>query len=229
MFIPITESKALSQLSPALEAKSLPRGAYGGAPALPAEDVETITVTTRLYARSRVSDSVVGDVARIFFTERPAIASLAPAANRMEAPATDKSSTLPVHPGAAAYLNGEEETFFEKYSDYIYIGAMLLSVLVSASAALFSRLNSSRRVRAENLIERLLDHLAAARNARTSEDLNVLQADADRILVEALRSEHARSLDANRVTALGLAMDQLRLAIRDRRVALQGAPPPSAA
>lgn len=224
VFIPITESKALAQLSPSLESMIVPRGAYGGAPAVPPEDIETINVSTRLLARSSVKDSLVGDVTRAFFAERASIAALAPLANRMEAPTTAKGSVIPVHPGAAAYLDGEEETFFEKYSDFIYIGAMLLSVFASAGAAVLSRLDSTRRQRVETLIERLLEHIAAARSAASPNDLDALQADADRILVDALQSQHSKGLDAHRVTALSLAMDQVRLAIRDRRITLERTP-----
>ena len=65
-------------------------------------------------------------------------AAMTPLANRMEEPSTDKAAPFPAHPGAVAYLDGEEETFLDKYSDFIYIGAMLLSVLASAAAALAS-------------------------------------------------------------------------------------------
>ena len=228
VFIPVTESKALAQLSPAFETVVVPRGAYGGAPALPAEDIETVAVSTRLMARSSVRDSLVGDVTRALFSERPAIAAIAPLANRMEAPATAKGSAIPVHPGAAAYLDGEEETFFEKYSDFIYIGAMLLSVLASAAAGLLSRLDSSRRMRTEALIANLLEHLASARGAHTPAELDTLEVDADRILVDALQSDNAKAFEAHRVTALGLALDQVRLAIRDRRGAIQGETYPAA-
>ena len=223
-FIPVTESKALAQGSPALETITVPRGAYGGGPTLPPEDYETVAVSTRLLARSSVRDSVVGDVTRVLFANRPAIAAIAPLANRMEAPATNKGSAIPVHPGAAAFLDGEEETFFEKYSDFIYIGAMLLSVMASAAAALISRFDTARRQQVEELIENLLEHLAAARNAQSSGDLDAIEHDSDRILSAALQSGASRALDSHRVSALGLALDQVRLAVRDRRNALEDAP-----
>ena len=34
---------------------------------------------------------------------------------------------MPVHPGAAAYLDGELKTFFDRYSDLMYWGLMLFS------------------------------------------------------------------------------------------------------
>ena len=72
-----------------------------------------------------------------------AVAAASPLANRMEEPSTEKSAAFPVHPGAAAYLDGDEESFLDKYSDLIYIGAMLMSVLASAAAALACRMTAA--------------------------------------------------------------------------------------
>jgi NMT1-like family len=221
IFIPVNEAKAMEQLAPAVEALTVPRGAYGGAPPIPASDVETIAGSVRLLARSDVRDSLVGEVARVLFTERPAIAAIAPLANRMEAPVTDRGASLPVHPGAAAYIDGDEETFLDKYSDFIYIGAMLLSVLASAAAALMSRLDSVRRLRVEDLIGQLLRLLVAVRVATTSKEIDAMEADVDRILADALAAENAPSMEAHRVTALGLALEHLRHALRDRRAQIE--------
>ena len=43
-----------------------------------------------------------------------------PAAAKIEKPNTDKDAALPAHPGAAAYIDGTERTFMDKYSDYIW-------------------------------------------------------------------------------------------------------------
>ena len=216
-FVPVLEGKALAQRSPVFEPVEVPRGAFGGATPRPAQDIQTIGVSTRLVARARVSDGTVGEMVRILFATRPLIAAAAPLANRMEPPSTDKGATLPVHPGAAAYLDGEEETFLDKYSDFIYIGAMLLSVLASAAAALASRLTAANHARSEELMQLLLEHLATAREAASSARLDELEREADTVLGQALEAGSLRHLDTHRVTALGLAIDQVRLAIRDRR------------
>ena len=216
-FVPVLEGKALAQRSPVFEPVEVPRGAFGGATPRPAQDIQTIGVSTRLVARARVSDGTVGEMVRILFATRPLIAAAAPLANRMEPPSTDKGATLPVHPGAAAYLDGEEETVLDKYSDFIYIGAMLLSVLASAAAALASRLTAANHARSEELMQLLLEHLATAREAASSARLDELEREADTVLGQALEAGSLRHLDTHRVTALGLAIDQVRLAIRDRR------------
>ena len=50
-----------------------------------------------------------------------------------EAPA-NKDASVPVHAGAAAYIDGTERTFVEKYSDYFWGGLLVFSGLGSAGA-----------------------------------------------------------------------------------------------
>ncbi len=138
VFIPIAEAKAIEQRSPSFESIEVVRGAFGGAPPKPPAAFETLGVSIRLVGK----DAVAGDVTRLMLNAKSSLAARLPGANRIEAPPTDKDAALPVHHGAAAYIDGEEETFFDKYSDFLYLGAMLISVLGSGLAALASRMNS---------------------------------------------------------------------------------------
>ena len=128
-FIPITEAKAIAQRTPNLESVEVLRGAFGGAQPKPAESFDTLGVSTRLVARRSVCNDVVAELTELMLNAKPSLAAQNPIANRIEAPSTDKGGALPVHPGALAYLGDEEQSFFDKYSDFIYIGAMLLESL----------------------------------------------------------------------------------------------------
>jgi hypothetical protein len=216
-FIPIAEAKAIAQRIPAFEPLEVPRGAFGGAIPRPAKDIQTLAVSTRLVARTDLADPVVGDITRVIFAQRPTVAANQPLANLMEAPATDKDQALPVHTGAAAFLDGDEQTFLDKYSDYIYIGAMVLSVLASAAAALASRLTSMNHVRIDEMLEKLFGILALARQAQSEEALGALEREADDVLVEAHRIGLLKTFEAHQLGALSLALNQVRFAIRDRR------------
>ena len=57
-----------------------------------------------------------------------------PIASQIEKPDTDKDAALPAHAGAAAYIDGNERTFLEKYTDYIWFAILILSGLGSAGA-----------------------------------------------------------------------------------------------
>ena len=145
------------------------RGAFGGAQPKPAEDFDTLGVSTRLVARNSVGNETAGEVTRLMLAERPAIAARIPIANRIEAPPSDKGAALPVHPGALAFLNDDEqEGFFEKYSDAFYIGAMCLSVLGTGLAAAAARLTRHTTADADKVLRRLIEITKAARSAENA-------------------------------------------------------------
>ena len=168
-------------------------------------------------ARNDLANSIVGDLTRLILAERAAAATVAPVANHIEAPETDKGGVLPTHPGAAAYLDGEEETFFDKYSDMIYIGAMIGSVLASGAATLASRMAVKGYERFDLLMEQALMIIKAGREAADAKSLARLELEIDEILTQSLAAAHMPKLDAHQLAALSLAVQQARLAISDRR------------
>ena len=220
VFIPIHESNAIAKRFPGLEATEILRGAFGGSPSRPEENIETIGATIRLVASNDLANSTAGDVTSLILANRAAAATTAPMADHIEAPETDKGGVLPTHPGAAAFLDGEEETFFEKYSDIIYIGAMVGSVLISGVAALASRMTVRGYARFDELMEQALTILKAGREATDAQELNRLELEIDEILTQSLAAAHMPKLDGHQLAALTLAVQQARLAIADRRAEL---------
>ncbi len=126
-------------------------GAFGGAPPRPADDYDTLAITHRLVANENVAVDTVTDLTRFLLTEEAADRRLVPIAQRMEAPSTDKDAAMPVHAGAAAYIDDDEQTFFDKYSDMIYLGAMFLGVLASGATAVLGRINGRRTASVERV------------------------------------------------------------------------------
>jgi TRAP-type uncharacterized transport system substrate-binding protein len=220
VFIPIHESTAMAKRYPGLEAAEILRGAFGGTPSRPAENVETIGATLRLVARNDLANATVGDVTDLILANRAAAAATAPMANHIEAPETDKGEALPTHPGAAAFLDNEEQSFFEKYSDVIYIGAMIGSVLISSLVALASRMTVRGYARFDELMEQALTILKAGREADDAQALNRLELEIDEILTQSLAAAQMPKLDGHQLAALTLAVQQARLAIADRRAEL---------
>ena len=175
-------------------------------------------------ARASLRDSVAADLTRLLFSERLSIAQIAPLANQIEAPSTTKGGALPVHPGAAAYLDDEEKSFFDQYSDFVYIGAMLVSVVGSGLAALASRMSSVRHTEFDRLLERLLQILKSARSADRLDELDDLEQEVDEILVSGVADRRVHGIDSHGMVALTLALDQARQAVRERRALLERAP-----
>ncbi|MGI8570811.1 MAG: TAXI family TRAP transporter solute-binding subunit [Methylocella sp.] len=217
VFLPIAEAKAIAQRSPAFEGVAVMRGAFGGAQPKPAEDFDTLGVSTRLVARNSLGNEVVGALTRLLLAARPAVAARIPIANRIEAPAADKGAALPVHPGALAFLDDEEESFFDKYSDAFYIGAMCLSVLGTGLAAVAARLTRHQTADADKILRRLIEITMAARSARHASLLDGYEEEADELLALALAPDAVHALSVNRMGALTLALNQVRHAIAERR------------
>lgn len=219
-FIPVAEAKAIAKRFPALEPTEVVRGAFGGDPPRPEEALDSTTVAVLLVARPSVANAVAGEVTRQFLTDRAAIAVHAPLANNMEAPSTEKGSVVPAHRGTLDFLEGNENSFFDKYSDFFYLGAMLMSLVGSAAAALASRLSARTHERSEYLTERLLEILQAARTASSTAELDGYEHGVDQVLVNSMADVRLRNMAATELHMVALALDQARLAIQARRRAL---------
>jgi hypothetical protein len=172
-----------------------------------------------------LANSTVGDVTRAILAARVAAATTVPVANHIQTPETDKGGVLPTHPGAAAFIDGEEETFFEKYSDMMYIGAMIGSVLITSIAALASRLAVRGYERFDLLMEHALTILKAGREAVDAPTLSRLELEIDEILTQSLAG--GTKLDGHQLASLTLAIQQARLAIADRRAEIAPCAAPS--
>jgi TRAP-type uncharacterized transport system substrate-binding protein len=217
VFLPVPEAKAIAQRSPAFEGVEILRGAFGGALPRPAMDLETLGVSTRLVARNSIGDEVAGALTRLMLAARPSIAAAVPMANRIEAPPADKGAALPVHPGALAFLNDEEKSFFDQFADLFYIGAMCLSVLGAALAAALARLKRQSAPDTDRILNRLIELIKEARGASLTEALDFCEKEADELLELTLALDMVHGLSPNRIGAIDLALNQLRHVISDRR------------
>jgi hypothetical protein len=131
---------------------------------------------------------------------------------------------IPVHPGAAAYVDGEEKSFLDRYSDYIWFSLMGLSLLGSAGAWFASYLKKDERSTNSSLRERLLDMLALARHSDSTEELDQMQAEADTILRETLHCFEHGAIDEGSLTAFNIALEQFHNAVADRKALLASMP-----
>ena len=125
-FLAIDTAEAIAQNHPAYEASEIPAGTFGGSPDKPEEDVKTISFSHHIVARKGVSEATIAAFTRQLFAIRQTLKTEFPLAAKIETPDTDKDATIPVHPGAAAFVDGEEKTFLDRYSDYIWWGLMAL-------------------------------------------------------------------------------------------------------
>jgi TRAP-type uncharacterized transport system substrate-binding protein len=222
-FVPVPSSEAIAGRNPAYESTEIAEGAFGGAKPLPADSVETIGFSHYIVARRGVSDTKVADFTRLLFSVRQALAKEVPAIAKIEKPDTDKDAVVQAHPGAAAYLDDEQQTFLDRYSDLLYWGVMLMSFAGSAAAWLMSYARADDRVRRMRVIEQLLGIVRAARDATTLAEIDRLRQEVDAILVRTLHQVERDDFEESSLMAFSLALDQAQLAINDRRASLLGA------
>jgi hypothetical protein len=147
-----------------------------------------------------------------------------PLAAKIETPDTDKDAVIPVHPGAAAFVDGEEKTFLDRYSDYIWWGLMGLSAMGSAGAWFAGYLKKDERNSNSSLRDRLLEMIAAARRSDSTEELDAMQDEADNILRDTLHCFDHGAIDEGALTAFSMALDQFHTAVADRKALLMSIP-----
>jgi len=223
-FLAIDSAEAIAQNHPAYEASEIPAGAFGGSPAKPDDEVKTIGFSHHIVARKGTSDSTVAVFTRQLFAVRQTVLAEFPLAAKIETPDTDKDAVIPVHPGAAAFVDGEEKTFLDRYSDYIWWGLMAVSAMGSAGAWFAGYLKKDERTNNSSLREQILNMLATARHSESIEELDKLQSEADDILRDTLHCFEHGAIEEGVLTAFNIALGQFHNAVADRRALLMSLP-----
>ena len=222
VFVPISEPDALVLANPRLVKDEIVRGTYGGDPAKPSVAVPTISVSHNIVASNSLSDSRVANLTRSIFGLKNILSRDIKLAARMEAPSTNKDAATPIHPGAAAYIDDEEKSFFDRFGDLFYIGTMLIGVLASAIAALFGRRSSAARNDALKHIEAGVELLHAARQAASPEAIVAVELAADGCVAEVARAALSAHLNVTDIAAFNMTVQQIRDTLTTRRLAISG-------
>ncbi|MCJ2049774.1 TAXI family TRAP transporter solute-binding subunit [Methylobacterium sp. J-070] len=221
-FVSIPDGDAILQRFPELQAVTIPAGTFGGRPKRPDEEVKTVGASYRLMARGTVSRVAVASATQHLFEWRSRLASAAPVAKLMKAPDFDTtvaatSARLPNHPGAVDYFEREQQTFLDRYEDYIYLFAFFGGTIGSGIAWIGQRLARKRRERVDFVLDRLLDIMREVRAATSSAELDAMTLETDGLVADVVCYARERSIDARTVSALILAVDGVHAAIADAR------------
>ena len=222
-FLPIDVSETIAQKHPLYESEEIPGSSFSSAPARPDDKVETVSVNHLIVARRSLSESAVGAFTRQLFAARQSLVRQLPAAANIATPDTDKAAALPAHRGAAAYIDGTERTFLEKYSDYMWAGILLLSGLGSAGAWFRSYLKRDEKAENIALRDRVLVLSALARDGNSAAQLRDMQHEVDAIIRQTLEAYDDGAIEEGDLSAFGLALEQFHRAVADRHEALDQA------
>jgi TRAP transporter TAXI family solute receptor len=216
-FLPIDVSEAIAEKHPLYESEEIPASTFSSSPARPDDKIETVSINHLIVARRSLSETTVGAFTRQLFVVRQSLAKEMPEAAKIETPDTDKDAALPAHRGAAAYIDGTERAFLEKYSDYIWGAILLLSGLGSAGAWFRGYLKRDEKAQSTGLRDRVLELVVQVRQANSVNELDEMQCEVDKIVRETLDSFDDGAIEESDLSAFDLALEQFHHAIADRK------------
>ncbi|MFD2181694.1 TAXI family TRAP transporter solute-binding subunit [Rhodoplanes azumiensis] len=213
-FVDLGDAGGIAKRTSSFEEAEIVAGVFGGN--RPAKTMTTIGFRNLLVADQRLPSTVVAELTRLVFDMRPSLAMDFPSADRIEAPETEKDARIPVHPGAAAYIDGDEKSFFDLYGDLIYYTVLGFGVLGSVFTAGFHVLANARPSQGQAL-RQLVELLGDVRKATTSDELDRLQSELDGIIEAVVSATGLRALGTERLPAFSLMLDHVRHGITERR------------
>ena len=216
-FVPIDMADAIMRKHTSLESVEFPKGAVSMNPPLPVEPLQTIVVAHLLVASKALPEEKASAFAQAVFAHRHVILRELSSEGSLEKPDTEKDAAIPPHPGVAAYIDGTERTFMERYGDVFWGSVLLLSGLGSAGAwfrALYYRdeLDDTATMR-----DQLLELVAKLRDEASIDDISGMERKADVLLRATLDRYERGAVDDGTLAAFGLALEHFRDVARSRR------------
>jgi hypothetical protein len=155
-------------------------------------------------------------VRRDLVSEQPILSGLA-------APDLDPDAFLAVHPGAAAYYNGTQEHFMDKYGDAIYLTPMVLGGIASVFAAAWRFLGVRSGETTQTTLDALCGLPRRIRKIDNEAELAAIEDDVDAVLRARLMKSGEQEEGASDATALIAAAHRIDNLIHHRRTLLLAA------
>jgi hypothetical protein len=183
------------------------------------------TLRTSLYlvANKKLSTDLVTTLTQTIMKVRRELLVEQPIFAQITAPSTDSDAYLPLHPGAAAFYNGTQQSFMDEYGNWIYLTPMILGGLATVLATAWKFLGIGQS-ESEAPLDTLYALARRIRKAGTQAELAAIEEEID----NTLRAQRAKAAagDETAVDAatLNVAAHRLENLIHDRRAALEKAP-----
>jgi TRAP-type uncharacterized transport system substrate-binding protein len=225
VLIPIDSAAAIADANRAYESFDVPKGTLRGSPPVPDDDLTTLRTSLYLVARKSLNADVATNLTQNILKVRRELLRENPLFAQITAPSTDADAFLPVHPGALAYYNGTTQTFIDEYSNYIYLGPMILGGIASVLAAAWKFLGIGQPEFREGPLDTLYGLARRIRGVNSESELSSIEEEIDNILkTERLKAE-AGNENAVDAATLNVVAHRLENLIHDRRAVLLTKPP----
>jgi hypothetical protein len=142
---------------------------------------------------------------------------------QITAPSTDADANVPLHPGAAAFYNGTQQSFMDEYGNWFYLTPMILGGIATVLAAAWKFLGIGQS-ESEAPLDALYALARRIRKADSQAELAAIENEIDNIL-NAQRAKAATGDEsAVDATTLNVAAHRLENLIHDRRALLAEKP-----
>jgi hypothetical protein len=229
VLIPIESAAAIADAARAYESFDVPKGTLRGSPPVPDDDLTTLRTSLYLVARKKLSSDLVANLTQTIMKIRRELLGEQPIFAQITAPSTDADAYLPVHPGAAAFYNGTQQSFMDEYGNYIYLGPMLLGGIASVLAAAWKFLGIGQPEVREGPLDTLYALARRIRGVDTEAELSSIEEEIDNILkAQRLKAEEGEENAVDAAT-LNVVAHRLENLIHDRRTVLATRPRPATA
>src|SRR5258707_13366698 len=167
VLIAIDSAAAIAETERAYESFDVPKGTLRGAPPVPDDDLTTLRTALYLVANKKLSSDLVTSLTQTIMNVRRDLMVEQPIFAQITAPSTDADAFLALHPGAAAFYNGTQQSFMDEYGNWIYLTPMILGGIATVFAAIWKFLGIGPAAR-----DAPLDRLyALARRIRKADSL----------------------------------------------------------
>jgi TRAP-type uncharacterized transport system substrate-binding protein len=219
VLIPIDSAGAITDTKGPYESFDIPKGTLRGSPAVPDDDVTTLRVPYLLVANRHLDQQVVGELAKRVMAARRDLAAEQPLIAGIATPTLDADAYIAVHPGAAAFYNGTQQSFMDRWGNAIYLTPMVLGALASIFAGAWRFLGIRGNGAPEGALEQLCALRERIRDLEDEAELRRIEDDVD----VTLRAHLAKSgneeagPEALALIALAQRLDNL---VHHRRVEL---------
>ena len=227
-YLDIAEADAIVARWPSYESVEIKQGTFGGTPTEPGETINTFAVRILLVSRAALPDRVAGELTRLLMTTKAKLVTTLPVAGQMEAPDTERSSLLPVHPGTLAYLNGEQESLLDQTVNYYWLAVMVFAIFAPLVGWITSRRRLRRSNEARAKLRRVVELVKLAK-VGTADELATADAELERMTEWLFERLAAGEIERDHFLLMERIISQLRATIEERLrdLAAVEAPPKS--
>ena len=224
VLIPIEAAGAIAEKQRAYESFDIPKGTLRGSPPAPDDDVTTLRVSFYVVARKKLDNDLVGALTEALMKARRDLLGELPVLGQMTAASTDADAYLPVHPGAAAFYNGTQQSFLDKWGNAIFLAPMIFGGLISVLAAAWKFLRAGEPRNGDEALDSLYALGGRIRMTEAEAELSDIEREIDRLLQTQRAKNVAGEENALDVTTLNVAAHRLQSLIHDRRILLSEQP-----